>query len=214
MRGAAGRGKRRPMGQAVGEVNRLPVCGSVRVRVGTLGPFAQRRVTVAPQSTERESMQRQIDIGIAEQDRARLSEGLSRLLADSYALYLKSQNFHWNVEGPRFSSLHEMFEVHYSELAPAIDEIAERIRSLGHYTPGGFGAFSKLTSVSEADDVPTANEMVAHLVDGHETVVRSARTLVETAEDIGDQATADLATQRLQVHEKTAWMLRASLERS
>jgi len=153
-----------------------------------------------------------IDIGIAEQDRDRLAEQLSHLLADSYALYVKSHNFHWNVTGPRFRALHEMFEEHYTELAIAIDEIAERIRSLGHFAPGSFGAFAELTSVAETEGVPSANDMVAILVDAHETLVRSARKTVEVAEDAGDQATADLGTVRLQVHEKTAWMLRSSLD--
>lgn len=156
----------------------------------------------------------QIDIGIAEHDRDRLAAGFSRLLADSYALYLKSQNFHWNVVGPRFQSLHTMFEEHYTELAPAIDEIAERIRSLGHPAPGGFAAFSELTSIADADGVPEANEMVALLVEAHEATVRTARDLVAIAEEVGDAASADLATQRLQVHEKTAWMLRSSLEQA
>ncbi len=153
-----------------------------------------------------------IDIGIAEEDRGRLANGFSRLLADSYALYLKSQNFHWNVVGPRFQSLHVMFEQHYTELAPAIDEIAERIRSLGHLAPGGFKAFAELSSVAETEGVPEANEMVGYLVEAHEAVVRTARTVVKIAEEVGDAASADLATQRLQVHEKTAWMLRSSLE--
>ena len=155
-----------------------------------------------------------IDIGISAEDRDRLAQGLSRLLADSYAVYLKSQNFHWNVEGPRFQSLHVMFEEHYTELAPAIDEIAERIRSLGHPAPGGFSSFASLSSVADTDGVPEANDMVALLVEAHETVVRTGREVVETAEQAGDVATADLATQRVQVHEKTAWMLRSSLERA
>jgi starvation-inducible DNA-binding protein len=156
----------------------------------------------------------QIDIGIAPHARERLAAGFSRLLADSYALYLKSQNFHWNVTGPRFQSLHSMFEEHYTELAPAIDEIAERIRSLGHPAPGGFTAFSDLTSISDAQGAPEANQMVALLVKAHEATARTARDVVAMAEAASDAASADLATQRLQVHEKTAWMLRSSLEQS
>ena len=155
-----------------------------------------------------------IDIGINAEDRGRLADELSRLLADSYALYLKSQNFHWNVVGPRFQSLHVMFEEHYTELAPAIDEIAERIRSLGHAAPGGFGSLARLSSVADSVGVPDANTMVAQLVEGHEAVARTARAVLEIAESAGDAASADLATQRLQVHEKTAWMLRSSLEQS
>ena len=151
-----------------------------------------------------------IDIGINAEDRGRLADELSRLLADSYALYLKSQNFHWNVVGPRFQS----FEEHYTELAPAIDEIAERIRSLGHAAPGGFGSLARLSSVADSVGVPDANTMVAQLVEGHEAVARTARAVLEIAESAGDAASADLATQRLQVHEKTAWMLRSSLEQS
>jgi len=153
-----------------------------------------------------------IDIGISKRDRERLAGELSRLLADSYALYVKSHNFHWNVTGPRFSALHEMFEEHYTELATAIDEIAERIRSVGHFAPGSFSAFAELTSIEDTDGVPAANQMVSILVDAHEAVVRTARRTVQVAEEVGDQATADLATERLQVHEKTAWMLRSSLD--
>jgi starvation-inducible DNA-binding protein len=154
----------------------------------------------------------QIDIGIAEQDRKRLTEELSRLLADSYTLYLKTHNFHWNVTGPMFQTLHVMFEEHYNELAIAVDAIAERIRSLGHPAPGSYSAFSRLTSVPETDGVPKATEMVVLLVQAHETVVRTARKLQALASETGDESTADLATQRLQVHEKTAWMLRSLLD--
>ena len=153
-----------------------------------------------------------INTGIKDEDRAALAEELSKLLADSYTLYLKTHNFHWNVTGPMFQTLHLMFEQHYTELALAVDAIAERIRSLGHPAPGSYAAFAKLSSVKEADGVPRAMEMVKQLVEGHETVVRTARTVLDVAGEAGDDASADLATQRLQIHEKTAWMLRSLLD--
>jgi starvation-inducible DNA-binding protein len=153
-----------------------------------------------------------IDIGITAEDRARLAQELSVLLADSYTLYLKTHYFHWNVTGPMFQTLHLMFEQHYTELALAVDTVAERIRALGHPAPGSYAAFSKLSNIKDTESVPPAKEMIALLVEGHETVVRTARKLTGVAEEAGDQATADLATQRLQLHEKTAWMLRSLLE--
>jgi starvation-inducible DNA-binding protein len=153
-----------------------------------------------------------IDIGIKEQDREKLAQELSKLLADSYTLYLKTHNFHWNVTGPMFQTLHLMFEQHYTELATAVDTIAERIRSLGHPAPGSYSAFARLSSIADAEDVPKATEMVRLLVEGHEAVVRTARQVLGSAEKAADQATADIATQRLQIHEKTAWMLRSLLE--
>lgn len=153
-----------------------------------------------------------IDIGIAESDRKNIAEGLSRVLADTYTLYLKTHNFHWNVTGPMFQTLHLMFETHYNELALAVDAIAERIRALGHVAPGSYRAFSKLSSITEADSTPPATEMIRQLVDGHQTVARTARSTFEIADKASDQSTMDLLTQRLQVHEKTAWMLRALLE--
>ncbi|HHH30931.1 MAG TPA: DNA starvation/stationary phase protection protein [Polyangiaceae bacterium] len=153
-----------------------------------------------------------IDIGIAEGDRERLAGELSKLLADSYTLYLKTHNYHWNVTGPMFQTLHIMFEQHYTELAMAVDQIAERIRAIGHYAPGSYAVFAKLSSIEDAEGVPTATKMIEELVKGHETVVRTARQTLSVASEAGDDATADLATQRLQVHEKTAWMLRALLE--
>ena len=153
-----------------------------------------------------------IDIGIGKQDREKLAKGLSILLADSYTLYLKTHNYHWNVTGPMFQTLHLMFETQYNELALAVDTIAERIRSLGSPAPASYAAFQKLSNVPDTDDVPKAKDMIRHLVEGNETVVRTARGLLKDAETAGDQATADLATQRLQVHEKTAWMLRSLLE--
>ncbi len=151
------------------------------------------------------------NIGIKEADRKKLSEGLSHLLADSYAVYLKSHNFHWNVTGPMFQTLHAMFEEQYNELAVAVDDIAERIRALGEFAPGSFAEFAKLTEVKPTDGVPPAEEMIRLLVEAHETVIRTARDVVSPAEEANDQATADLVTQRLQVHEKTAWMLRSLL---
>jgi len=153
-----------------------------------------------------------MDIGINEQDRADIAHGLSKLLADTYTLYLKTHNFHWNVTGPMFQTLHLMFEQHYNELALAVDAIAERIRALGHYAPGSYAAYAKLTSIAEASDVPKAQDMIRQLVDGHETVCRTAREIFKVAERANDEPTADLLTQRLQVHEKTAWMLRSLLE--
>lgn len=153
-----------------------------------------------------------IDIGISETHRASIAEGLARLLADTYTLYLKTHNFHWNVTGPQFQTLHLMFESQYTELAAAVDLIAERIRALGHFAPGSYRKFAQLSSVPESDDVPPAEEMIRQLVEGQEIVVRTARSLLPLVEDSNDEATADLLTQRLQVHEKTAWMLRSMLE--
>ena len=154
----------------------------------------------------------QVEIGISEKDRQRLADGLAKLLADSYTLYLKTHNFHWNVKGPMFQTLHLMFEQHYTELAMAVDLIAERIRALGHPAPGTYSAYSKLSSIPETDGVPDALDMVKLLVQAHEAVIRTARNVVGLAEEVSDQATADLGTQRLQLHEKTAWMLRSLLE--
>jgi starvation-inducible DNA-binding protein len=152
-----------------------------------------------------------IDIGIAEQDRTAIAAGLSRLLADSYTLYLKTHNYHWNVTGPMFSTLHQMFETQYTELATAVDEIAERIRALGEPAPGSYQAFSRLTSVEEEDAVPDAETMIRQLVIGQETVARTARELFPVVDAANDEPTADLLTQRMQVHEKTAWMLRSMI---
>lgn len=157
-------------------------------------------------------MSRSIDIGIGEQDRARIAEGLSRLLADTYTLYLKTHNFHWNVTGPMFQTLHLLFEQQYNELAMAVDQIAERIRALGHPAPGSYAQFAKLTSIREETGVPAAQEMIRQLVEGQEAVVRTARQVFPLAEEANDQATADLLTQRIQIHEKNAWMLRSLLE--
>ena len=154
----------------------------------------------------------EIDIGIKKTDRAKIADGLSRLLADSYTLYLKTHYFHWNVTGPMFNTLHLMFETQYTELSLAVDLIAERIRALGHFAPGSYAEYAKLTSIKEADGVPKAQEMIKQLVEGQEAVVRTARSIFAAADKAQDEATADLLTQRIQLHEKTAWMLRSMLE--
>ncbi len=153
-----------------------------------------------------------MDIGIKEQDRKNIAQGLSHLLADTYTLYLKTHYFHWNVTGPMFNTLHLMFETQYTELALAVDLVAERIRSLDVYAPGTYRDFAKLTSIKETESVPKAQEMIKELVAGHEAVCRTARSVFPAAEAASDEATADLLTQRLQLHEKTAWMLRSLLE--
>ncbi|AFZ18192.1 Dps family protein [Allocoleopsis franciscana] len=153
-----------------------------------------------------------IDIGIPEDSRQEIAEGLSRLLADTYSLYLKTHNFHWNVTGPMFQTLHLMFETQYNELALAVDLIAERIRALGVPAPGTYTDFAKLSSIPETPGVPKAKEMIRLLVEGQESVARTARSIFPLAEKVNDEPTADLLTQRLQVHEKTAWMLRSLLE--
>jgi starvation-inducible DNA-binding protein len=153
-----------------------------------------------------------IDIGIEAKDRKRIAEGLSRVLADTYTLYLATHNFHWNVKGPMFNSLHDMFMLQYTELWNAVDPIAERIRALGFPAPGTYREFAKLTSIEEPHGVPSAEEMVAFLVRGHEAVARTARGLFPVADAANDQPTADLLTQRLNLHEKNAWMLRSVLE--
>jgi starvation-inducible DNA-binding protein len=144
--------------------------------------------------------------------RKKIAEGLSILLSDSYTLYLKTHNFHWNVTGPMFQTLHLMFEQHYTELAMAVDLIAERIRALGFPSPGSYAEFSKRTSIKEAAGVPKAQDMIRQLLEGHEMTSKTASNAFSAAEKAGDQATIDLLTQRLQVHEKTAWMLRSLLE--
>jgi starvation-inducible DNA-binding protein len=151
----------------------------------------------------------QIDIGIADQDRKAIAEGLSRLLADSYTLYLKTHNYHWNVTGPMFNTLHLMFEQQYTELSLAVDLIAERIRALGFPAPGSYKAYAALTSIEEETGTPSAEEMIRQLVKGQEAVVRTARAVFPTAEAANDEPTADLLTQRMQIHEKNAWMLRS-----
>ncbi|WP_049722286.1 Dps family protein [Gilvimarinus polysaccharolyticus] len=153
-----------------------------------------------------------IDIGINQDDRGQLAEGLSRVLADTYTLYLKTHNFHWNVKGPMFQTLHLMFETQYTELAIAVDDIAERIRSLGYPAPGTYKQYSELSSIKEQEGIPTAKEMISLLVEGQEAVVKTARSLYPLVDKARDEATGDLLTQRIQLHEKTAWMLRSLLE--
>ncbi len=152
-----------------------------------------------------------INIGIDEKARKEIAQGLSNLLADTYTLYLKTHNFHWNVTGPMFQTLHLMFEQQYNELALAVDMIAERIRALGFPAPGTYKEFSKLSSIEEAEGVPNAKDMIRQLVEGQEAVARTARSVFPAVEEANDEPTADLLTQRMQVHEKTAWMLRSLL---
>ena len=152
-----------------------------------------------------------INIGIPENQRKEIAGGLSRLLADTYSLYLKTHNFHWNVTGPMFNTLHLMFETQYTEMWTSTDIIAERIRSLDEVAPGTYSEFSRLSTVPEAKGVPPAREMIAQLLEGHEAVIRTARSIIPNAESSQDEATLDLLTQRMQWHEKTAWMLRSLL---
>ena len=154
-----------------------------------------------------------IDIGIKDKDRKAIADGLSRLLADTYTLYLKTHNFHWNVTGPMFQTLHLMFETQYNELALAVDLVAERIRALGYPAPGTYSEYAKLSSIKETAGVPKATDMIKLLVEGQEAVVRTARSVFPLVDKVNDEATADLLTQRMQVHEKTAWMLRSLLEK-
>ncbi len=150
-----------------------------------------------------------IDIGIKEQDRLEIAEGLKRLLADSYTLYLQTHNFHWNVTGPQFRDLHLMFEEHYTELAVAVDDIAERIRTLDVPAPGTYKAFAELSSIKEVDGVPEAHKMVELLTQGHEQVVKTCREALKVAQEADDESSAALISDRMRIHEKTAWMLRA-----
>jgi len=152
-----------------------------------------------------------VNIGISDKDRKKIAEGLSKLLADTYTLYLKTHNFHWNVTGPMFNTLHAMFETQYTELALAVDAIAERIRALGYPAPGTYKEYAKLSSIAEEEGVPEATEMIRKLVEGQEAVVRTARSLFAVIDAAGDEPSADLLTQRMQTHEKTAWMLRSLL---
>jgi starvation-inducible DNA-binding protein len=153
-----------------------------------------------------------LDIGISAEDRATLAENLSRVLADTYSLYMKTHHFHWNVTGPMFQTLHLMFETQYTELALAVDLVAERIRALGHPAPGTYSEYARLSSIPETEGVPKAQEMIALLVKGNEAVARTARKAFGVADEANDQPTADLLTQRMDVHEKAAWMLRSLLE--
>lgn len=152
-----------------------------------------------------------INIGISEKDRKSVCRGLNKLLADSYLLYLKTQNYHWNVTGKMFRSLHTLFEEQYQELAASVDEIAERIRALGEFAPGSFSTFSRVTSIKEENSIPTAEEMIHNLVVGNEAVVTTAREIISLTDDCEDDVTADLLVERMQVHEKNAWMLRSMI---
>ena len=154
-----------------------------------------------------------IDIGINKENRTQIADGLKRLLADSYTLYLQTHNFHWNVTGLQFRELHLMFEEHYTELAVAVDDIAERIRTLDVPAPGTYKEFAKLSSIEEVDGVPTSGEMVKFLTRGHEQVIKTAREVLKTAQDADDESTASLVSDRMRIHEKTACMLRATQQR-
>ncbi|MDN5843323.1 MAG: DNA starvation/stationary phase protection protein [Alcaligenaceae bacterium] len=153
-----------------------------------------------------------IDIGISEKNRAAVSDELSKTLADTYTLYLMTHNFHWNVTGPMFNTLHLMFMTQYTETWQALDAIAERIRALGHYAPGTYAEFARLSSIKEPKSVPSADEMIRMLMEGNEAVAKTARAAFKCADDANDQPTADLLTQRLDIHEKNAWMLRSLLQ--
>jgi starvation-inducible DNA-binding protein len=153
-----------------------------------------------------------INIGISEKDRKKVADGLSRMLADTYTLYLKTHNFHWNVTGPMFQTLHLMFMTQYNESWMAVDLVAERIRALGFPAPGSYAQFAALTSIKDSEDVPKATDMIRQLVEGQEAVVRTAREVLPIAEKAGDQPTVDLLSARMEVHEKNAWMLRSLLE--
>jgi starvation-inducible DNA-binding protein len=152
-----------------------------------------------------------INIGINAPDMSKIADGLKHLLADSYTLYLQTHNFHWNVTGPKFRDLHLMFEEHYTELSTAVDEIAERVRTLGVAAPGTYRAFSELSSIKEIDGVPAADDMIKILTDGHEQIVRTCRNVLSVAQEAEDESTAALVSDRMRIHEKTAWMLRSLL---
>ncbi len=150
-----------------------------------------------------------INIGFNEEQRKAIAHGLSVLLADTYTLYLKTHNYHWNVTGPMFQTLHTLFETQYNELALAVDDIAERIRALGEFAPGSYKEYGKLTSIKEADGIPSAEDMIKDLVKGQEAIAKTARSIVPVADEASDEVTLDLLTQRMTVHEKNAWMLRS-----
>lgn len=173
--------------------------------------MAKKTATKSKKSEAAVPGPRALDIGIPADQLTAITDGLSRLLADTYTLYLKTHNYHWNVTGPQFNTLHTMFETQYTELATAVDEIAERIRALGAWAPGSYSEFARLSTVQEADGIPSADAMVAELAADQATIVRTARSVFPAADEAGDEPTADLLTQRMQVHEKTAWMLRAMI---
>lgn len=163
------------------------------------------------QLQEKKASPMKVDIGIDESARKEIVDGLSHLLADTYTLYLKTHNFHWNVTGPMFQALHQMFQTQYTELAIAVDDIAERIRTLGYPAPGTYSDYAKLSSIDETAGVPEATDMIRLLVEGNEAVVRTARNALPVAERASDESSADLLTERMRLHEKTAWMLRSML---
>ncbi|MBP3192802.1 Dps family protein [Natronogracilivirga saccharolytica] len=163
-------------------------------------------------STVLEKTDKSINIGLTDEHREKIAAALNRLLADSYMLYLKTHNYHWNVTGMNFQPLHELFEEQYTELAEAIDAIAEQIRTLGHFAPGSFKAYSKITSIEEEEDVPSAEVMVKRLQESNETLIRTAREALGPCEEAGDEASLDLVTERLRNHSKVAWMLRSHLQ--
>jgi len=162
-------------------------------------------------SLQTPSPSQKLDIGISEKDRQEVVEGLSRLLADTYTLYLKTHNFHWNVTGPMFQALHQMFETQYTELSVAVDDIAERIRTLGYPAPGTYSEYARLSSIGETPGVPSAEEMLRLLVEGNEAVIKTARSILPIAEQADDESSVDLVAERMRIHEKTAWMLRSML---
>ncbi len=164
-----------------------------------------------PNKIEAEFSEQSINIGIEPKERKQVCRGLSKLLADSYLLYLKTQNYHWNVTGKMFQPLHTLFEEQYTDLAEAVDEIAERIRALGEFAPGSFSAFSKVASIKEENGLPTAEEMIHNLVVGNEAVITTAREIINLCEEAEDDVTADLMVERMQIHEKNAWMLRSMI---
>ncbi len=164
-----------------------------------------------PNKIQAEFLETNINIGISEKDRKIVCKGLSKLLADSYLLYLKTQNYHWNVTGKMFQPLHTLFEEQYREMAEAVDDIAERIRTLGEFAPGSFTSFLKVTSIREESSIPTAEEMIHNLVQGNEAVVTTARQIVAEANECEDDVTTDLMVERMQIHEKNAWMLRSMI---
>jgi starvation-inducible DNA-binding protein len=196
-----------------GSIVRGPRRGRDRCVPRPCNPVDPKHLKENPLAKKSAGMAPAIDIGISERNRAAIADGLSKLLADTYTLYLTTHNFHWNVNGPMFNTLHTMFMVQYTELWNAVDPIAERIRSLGHIAPGSYAQFGRLTSLKDAPETrPVALDMVAILVQGHEAVARTARSLFPVVEKAGDEPTADLLTQRLTVHEQAAWMLRSLLE--
>jgi starvation-inducible DNA-binding protein len=164
-----------------------------------------------PNKIEAEFTEQLINIGIDEKERKQVCKGLSKLLADSYLLYLKTQNYHWNVTGKMFQPLHTLFEEQYRDLAEAVDDIAERIRALGEFAPGSFSAFAKVTTIKEENSIPAAEEMIHNLVTGNEAVVKTARQIIDLCEDAEDEVTIDLMVERMQIHEKNAWMLRSMI---